>query len=182
MKSKVSLIIVLLSVLFIVFGCTKPEELIEFEIYNGETLHIGIIGEAPKVREDNVSFTPIDFSEIENTANLSNYDAIFITKENLVEADKPKYADTYNSSPIPFLFIETTKGYGPFINKEFDFENYPDIDSGAYAYLYDSKIQKYWGFGIYNDEVNERNIQEAYSRIFETIEEISIHKLTGQVS
>ena len=176
MKSKVKLFIILFSALFIVFGCSNSEEKIEFEVYKGKSLHIGIIGEEPKIKEDHIRVTRIDFSDIENTDNLSKYDAIFITKDNLVEADKSKYADIYNSSPIPFLFIETPKGYVPFIDKEIEFENYPDVDTGAYAYLYDSKGEKYWGYGLYNEEVNEQNIQDAYSRVFKTIEEISLLK------
>lgn len=171
MKSKGNLVITLLSVLFLLFGCSKPEEIIEFEIYKGKSLHIGIIGEEPKVREDNIRFTRIDFTELQN---VDNYDAIFITKENLEEADKSQYATVYKNSPRPFLFIETPKSYVPFIYEDIDFENYPDDESGAYAYLYDSKSEKYWGFGLYNDEVNEKNIQGTYSTIFKTIEEISM--------
>lgn len=172
MKSKVNLVIILFSVLFIVFGCSKPEPEFEFEFYKGNSLHIGIIGEEPEIKENNITFTSIDFSAIENLDNLLKYDAIFITKDNLVEADKSKYAEIYNNSPIPFLFIETPKSYVPFIYDDIDFKDFPDDDSGAYAYLYDGKSKKNWGYGLYNDEVNERNIQEAYSRIFNTIEEI----------
>lgn len=174
MNSKIKLIIILSSVLFIVFGCSNPKEIIEFEMYEGKSLQIGIIGEEPKIREDNISFSSIDFKDIENPDNLLKYDAIFITKDNLIEADKSKYATVYKNSPRPFLFIETPKSYVPFIYENIDFENYPDDESGAYAYLYDSKSEKYWGYGLYNDEVTERNIQSAYSRIFNTIEEISM--------
>lgn len=172
MKSKVNLVIILFSVLFIVFGCSKSEP--EFEIYKGKSLHIGIIGEEPEIRENNIKFTRIDFNDIENQDNLSKYDAIFITKDNLIEADKSKYAEIYNNSPIPFLFIETSKSYVPFIYDNIDFKDFPDVESGAYAYLYDSKSEKSWGYDLYNNEVNERNIQDAYSRIFNKIEELSM--------
>lgn len=169
MKSKVNLAILVISILFIAFGCSKQNESIETEPYNGKSLHIGIIGEEPKVREEQIQFTGIDFNDLQN---VEDYDAIFITKENLKEADKTQYATVYNNSPRPFLFIETQKGYVPFISEEADFENYPDVDSGVYAYLYDSKSKKYWGYGLYNDIVNEQNIQDAYSRIFKTIEDL----------
>lgn len=169
MKSKVSLSLLWISFLLI-FGCSKPEEKIDFEVYEGKSLHIGMIGEKPKIKEDNIRFTSIGFTDLQN---IDNYDAIFITKENLKEADKSEYAAVYNHTPIPFLFFETTKSYVPFINEKLDLEHYPDVESGAYAYLYDSNSDKYWGYGLYNDEVNERNIQDAYSRIFKTIEEIS---------
>lgn len=171
MKSKVNLAILMISVLFIAFGCSNRSESIETEPYNGKPLHIGIIGEEPKIREEHIQFTGLDFTDLQN---VDRYDAIFITKENLKEADKSQYASVYNNSPRPFLFIETQKGYVPFIDEEADFENYPEVDTGAYAYLYDSKSKKYWGYGLYNDVVNEQNIQDAYSRIFETIEELSV--------
>ncbi|MFS0824649.1 hypothetical protein [Bacillus sp. 1P02SD] len=171
MKSKVNFVILLISVLFMLVGCSKPEEKIEFEIYSGRSLHIGIIGEKPKIREDHVRFTRIDFTDLQN---VDHYDAIFITKENLKEADKPQYATIYNNSPRPFLFIETPKSYVPFIYEDASFENFPDVDLGDYAYLYDSKSQHYWGYGLYNDQVNEQHIQDVYSRVFKTIEEISM--------
>ena len=169
MKSKVLVPILMMSVVSIAFGCSQRNESIETELYNGEPLHIGIIGEEPKVREEHIQFTAIDFTDLQKA---EHYDAIFITKENLEEADQTQYATVYNNSIRPFLFIETTKGYVPFISEEADFDNYPDVDSGVYAYLYDSKSQKYWGYGLYNDIVNEENIQDAYSRIFETIENL----------
>lgn len=171
MKSKVNLAILMISVLFTTFGCSKQNESIETEPYNGKSLHIGIIGEEPNVREEHIQFTGVDFTDLQE---VENFDAIFITKENLKEADKAQYATVYNNSPRPFLFIETQKGYVPFVNEKVDFENYPDVDSGAYAYLYDSKSKKYWGYGLYNDVVNEKNILDVYSRIFETIEDLSV--------
>lgn len=171
MKSKINLVILMMSFLFIAFGCSKQNESIETEPYTGKALHIGIIGEEPNIKEKNIHFTGVNFTDIQNT---EKYDAIFITKENLKEAAKAQYATVYNNSPIPFLFIETEKGYGPFIKEEFDFENYPDIDSGAYAYLYDSKSNHYWGYGLYNDIKNERNIQDVYSRVFEKIEDLAV--------
>ncbi|MFO1444590.1 hypothetical protein KDN24_15565 [Bacillus sp. Bva_UNVM-123] len=173
MKSKVNLVILLISVLFVVFGCSKSDESVETEIYNGKSLLIGIIGEVPKIREDNIKFTNIDFNDLQNVDNFSNIDAVFITKENLKEAEKPKYASIYNSSHIPFLFIETPKSYVPYVHDNIDFEDYPDDESGMYAYLYDSDSERHWGYGLYNDKVNEQNIQDVYSRVFKTIEEIS---------
>lgn len=171
MKSKINLIILMMSVLFIAFGCSKQNESIETEPYTGKALHIGIIGEEPNIKEKNIQFTVVNFNDLQNT---KKYDAIFITKENLKEAAKAEYAIIYNNSPIPFLFIESEKGYVPFINDETDFENYPDVDSGAYAYLYDSKSNQYWGYGLYNDIENKQNIQDVYSRVFETIENLAV--------
>ena len=171
MKSTVNLVILLMSVQFIAVGCSQQNEMIETGPYNGKPLHIAIIGKEPSVREEHIQFTAIDFTELQN---IEKFDAIFITKENLKEADKAKYTTVFNNSPRPILFIETEKGYVPFINKEADFDNYPNVDSEAYAYLYDSQSNKHWGYGLYNDVVNEQNIQDMYSRVFETIEDLSI--------
>ena len=159
MKSKGNLAMIMISVLFIAFGCSKQNESIETEPYNGKPLHIGIIGEEPNVREEHIQFTGIDFTDLQK---VENYDAIFITNENLKEADKGQYAKVYNNSPRPFLFIQSKKGYVPFINEEVDFEDYPDVGSDAYAYLYDSKSKRYWGYGLYDDIVKEQNIQDVY--------------------
>lgn len=171
MKTKINLLILMMLVLFITFGCSKQNESIETEPYTGKALHIGIIGEEPNVKEKNIQFTGVNFIDLQN---IEKYDAIFITKENLKEAAKAQYATVYNNSPIPFLFIETEKGYRPFINEEVDYENYPDVDTGLYAYLYDNKSKQYWGYGLYNDIKNEQNIQDVYSRIFETIEDLAV--------
>ncbi|MEK4131206.1 hypothetical protein NYE67_16310 [Solibacillus sp. FSL W8-0474] len=170
MKTKVRLAIIMISVLAIAFGCSMQNDENETEPYHGKPLHIGIIGEEPDVREEQIQFTSIDFTDLQK---VENYDAIFITKENLKEADKAQYAKVYNNSTRPFLFIDSQKGYVPFIKEQFDFENYPDVESGVYAYLYDSKSQRYWGYVLSNEVVNEQSIQGVYSRIFETIEDLS---------
>ena len=104
-------------VLFIAFGSSKQNDSIETEPYTGEKLHIGIIGEESNIKEKNIQFTGVNFTDLQNT---EKYDAIFITKEYLKEAAKTQYATVYNNSPIPYLLIETKK-YVPFINEEIDF-------------------------------------------------------------
>lgn len=175
MKSKILFFTFLISILFVA-GCSKEDESIETETYKGQLLHIGIIGEVPEIKEDNVTFTNIEFSNLQNEANLLNYDAIFITKEKLEEADQSIYTKVYNTSHIPFLFIEPPKSYVPLIYEDIDFEEFPDDESGMYAYLYDSDSEHIWGFGLYNDIVNEQNIQSTYSDIFKRIEVITISK------
>ncbi|WP_342526742.1 hypothetical protein MKY84_13590 [Chryseomicrobium sp. FSL W7-1435] len=171
MKAKVKLLLLLTVVLLIMGGCVKVEALPEFEMYEKSSLHIAVIGEKPVVREKNIEFTSITFDDLQN---VEEYDAVFITKENLEEADQPEYASIYTSSSRPFLFIGTTKSYVPFVDEEISLDEFPDVESGMYAYLYDQSSEQYWGYGLYNDIVNEKTIQEAYSRIFKTIEELSM--------
>lgn len=170
MKAKAYLVFMTAIIVLIMAGCVRAEAIPEFEIYKGKPLNIAVIGEEPVVRENQINFTAITFDELKS---LKGYDAVFITKENLEEADKPEYASIYNSSPFPFLFIETTKSYIPFIDEETSLDEFPEVESDTYAYLYDQSSETYWGYELYNDIVNEKTIQDAYSRIFKTIEEIS---------
>ena len=65
---------------------------IAFKKYNGENLNIAIIGKIPSIREENITFSEINFIDLEDESALNQYDAIFITKENLMEASKENYS------------------------------------------------------------------------------------------
>ena len=165
---------ILLLILVMLVGCNS--DTVDTPLYNGKSLVIGVIGVAPKVREDHVKFTTISFDELEEDKELSSeFDAIFITKEHLTEAAESKYAEVYINAGIPFFFIESKKSYVPFIDKEISYEGFPDVNSGEYAVSYYQSGEKgqVWGYGLYNDKVNESNIKDAYSRMFSTIESIN---------
>lgn len=172
MKFKVSLVILLISVLIVGFGCSESDESIKTEMYSGRSLSIGIIGQIPKIREENVRFTVIDFDALENVDQMAEYDAIYITKDQLEEADKPKYAKVYMDSHTPFLFIEA-QSHVPFVYEDIELKDYLDWNDGVYAILYDQDSEEFWDYGLYNDKVNEQNIQATYSLIFKKIEEVS---------
>lgn len=77
-------------------SCNKLQsQSVKTNPYAGRALGIGIIGEAPEVREEQVRFTKIQFSDLEEKTFDSQYDAIFITKDNLLEAAQGKYAAIY---------------------------------------------------------------------------------------
>jgi len=163
-------------VLFIVLiltGCNS--DTVNTPLYKGRSLAIGVIGDVPKVREDNVKFTVITFDELEEKIKLSSkFDAVFIMKEHLPEAADSKYAKVYKSAGIPFFFIESKKSYVPFVDEETSYEDFPDVQSGDYAagYYQSGEEGQYWGYGLYNHKVNEPNIKDVYSRIFTTIESV----------
>lgn len=142
--------------------------------YGGKNLVIGVIGSFPKVREENVKFKKINFNKIEKSKNLSpEFDAIFIMKEHLSEAANNKYASVYKNSGIPFFFIESTKSYVAFVNDQFSYENAPDLGDETYAsgiYQLGEENYQYCGYGLYNDKVNDNNIKDVYTRIFNTTE------------
>lgn len=139
--------------------------------YAGRALDIGIIGEALEVREEQVRFTKIQFSDLEEKTFNSQYDAIFITKDNLLEAAQGKYAAIYKESKIPFFFIQTEKSYVPFIQEDLSYEKALEVHDQTYAtgIIFDNDNLKSWSYGLYNDIENEVNIKDVYSRIFETI-------------
>ncbi|MUK87852.1 hypothetical protein GMD78_05495 [Ornithinibacillus sp. L9] len=155
-------------------GCNAENEY-ETPVYEGSDLDIGVIGEKPDVREENVHFQSITFDELEsNVKDISvELDAVFIMKEYLEQAGENKYAKVYSESNIPFFFIESKKAYVPFINDDITYEEFPDVDDQMYATGIISKGEdefQGWGFGLYNDTENETNIRSTYSNIFEKIE------------
>lgn len=163
-----------LLILIMLTGCKS--ETVDTPLYNGKSLVIDVIGNSPKVREENVKFKNINFSKLEEDKNLSSeFNAIFIMKEHLSEAASSKYAAVYKNSGIPFFFIRSNKSYIPFVNEQISYEDSPKIEDQTYATGYfqsgEGKYQ-YWGYGLYNDKVNENNIKDVYTRIFTTIQSV----------
>jgi hypothetical protein len=174
---KIRVYVLLVMMLILLTSCNKPQSIVT-NPYTGGNLSIGIIGEIPKVREKQVKFVKIQFSDLEKEAFDSRYDAIFITKDNLSEAAQGKYALIYKKSKIPFFFIQTKKGYIPFIQEDISYEKAPDILNLTYAtgILFSGNNLKSWGYGLYNDIENQENINNVYSRIFETIFQNTVSK------
>lgn len=145
--------------------------------YQGGRLKIGIIGDIPKVRESQVRFEVIDFDTLKENNFDSEYDAVFITKENLSEASEPEYSSIYKTATIPFYFIENEKFDASFTEEELLYEDIPDSKDGMYitGLLYSKN--KAWGYGLYNDTKSEANIKGVYSRVFEDIFEIKNNRL-----
>ena len=153
-------------------ACSKGQlQSVETNPYDGRALSIGIIGETPKVREEQVTFVKIQFSDLEKETFNSQYDVIFITKDNLSEAAQGKYVSIYKESKIPLFFIQTEKSYVPFIEEALSYEETDEIHDQTYAtgMMYHDKKLEFWGYGLYNDIENQTNIEDVYSRIFETV-------------
>lgn len=144
---------------------------VETEPYKGRALTIGIIGKAPDVREQQVKFVNLQFSDLEKS-KFTQYDAIFITKDNLSEAAQDKYASIYKESTIPFFFIQSDKSHIPFLEVNLSYEDVPNMGNFNYATGSLYSMEMGWAYGLYNDVENENNIKNAYSRIFEQIIQI----------
>ena len=175
MKKKI--ILFLLFTLTILSACNNINEVQNSPLYDGEIITIGVVGKAPKVREQNVIFKSIELKDLTQDNLSSKYNAIFIMKEHLSEAAKAPYAKIYKNSGIPFFFIESKKSFVPFIYENIDYKESPD-SAGEYAsgYYQSGDSGQSWGFGLYNDTVNEVNIEDVFSRIFKTIETIDKQK------
>lgn len=168
---KVFALLIMASILGLM-GCNT----INLKTYNGKPLSIAIIGEIPKIRENIIEFKEIGFSELEVKDSLEKYDAIFITKDNLEEAANKKYINIYKNSSIPFFFIENEKGHIPYTIENLSYEDIPNNNSKYYitglVFNGDDTFKTY-GYGLYNDIKNEKNIKDVYSRVFTTISELS---------
>jgi len=156
------------NLVFILVACNSPNS----QEYGGESLEIAVVGNPPKINETKIVFNEIDISNIDG--NLDGYDAVFIMKDFLEEAAEEKYAEVYQTSPIPFFFIETEKSYLPFVDEDLTYEGALSTKSKSYAtgVIYEGEKITYWEYGLYNDQKNEKNIKDAYSRIFTTIDEL----------
>lgn len=150
-----------------------------FELYNGKPLNIAVVGEPPKIKEKQVDFSEVSFEKLLlMSTDLDSYDAIFIMKENLLQASESQYADVYLNSTIPFFFI-SAKSHIPFTVSTTEYNeswNWTPGNSYAVGVLKSTEDDslKNWGFGLYNDEMTEKNVKALYSIIFKEVEKQSI--------
>ncbi|MBF4691938.1 transcription elongation factor GreAB [Fusibacter ferrireducens] len=170
-KTRIILIAMVIILIMAITYNTYSKD-IEFENYNGVNLKIGIFGSTPKIKENQIEFISLDFDNEDIETEIKQYDAVFISEENLAKASNSQYLNLYKNSRKPFFFIKSTKSYMPFIIEEI---GYNDIDWEDNNYitgiLFEGKALRYWKYSPYNDIENSRNIEEVYSRVFNTIEE-----------
>ncbi|MEH7380260.1 hypothetical protein V7138_07245 [Bacillus sp. JJ1533] len=162
--------------LIFTFALSACNQSPNFELYEGKSLEIAVVGERPEVKEEQVTFSEISFEQLTGE-NIGSYDAVFITEKNLPQASESKYANTYLDSMIPFFFI-SANSHIPFTVRETEFnESWTWTAGNNYAVgvltSNEDKLLKSWGFGLYNDKKTDENIKQVYSLIFETIEGLS---------
>lgn len=170
LKNKSIMILLLLLVFTIISACNK-EEVKDSPLYKGDELTIGVVGETPEVREENIKFKNVTLEDLKESNFSSELNAIFIMKENLKAASKSPFAKVYKDSGVSFFFIESEKSYLPFVEEDIDYEDYSVTSPESYAsgYYQSGDEAQYWDYGLYNDEVNKNNILDVYSRIFKSI-------------
>ncbi|AIQ65404.1 hypothetical protein PSTEL_22075 [Paenibacillus stellifer] len=157
-------------------GCSSDS--VDTPRYEGKRLVIGVIGNPPKVREAayTVKWKEVTFTSLQNSRDKSEIDAVIITEDHLAEADSPEYAKLYQEGGIPFFFIGSKKSYIPFVHEDLAYQDVPDLSADMYAtgYYQTGDKGKYWGYGLYNDKLNDANIKDVYSRIFTTIASLNL--------
>ncbi|WP_313640788.1 hypothetical protein [Paenibacillus sp.] len=174
---RIILNVLILLIVMLATGCTPNADTVDTPLYSGKSLFIGVVGEVPKIREEHVHFTSISFNELADYTKLSSqYDAVFIMKEHLQEADDNKYTKVYTNAGVPFFFIGAAKSFMPFVLEDVSYEHssLKNFNNDMYVtgYLQTGETYKYWEYGLYNGKVNEPNIKDVYSRMFTTIESI----------
>ncbi|MBU5672076.1 hypothetical protein KQJ23_09605 [Paenibacillus sp. MSJ-6] len=169
MKIRLFCLIVILAVLS---GCAQDK--MEVSYYTGKQLTIGVVGEPPIQKGHTVIYEKITFEELKNIEYLSDFDAVFITKDNLLQAANKEFKSVYKTASIPFFFIQSTKSHIPFTHEELSYETVPDLSPDMYATGYFKNRDEFltWGYGLHNNEENQTNIEDVYTRIFQTIASI----------
>ncbi|WP_455660555.1 hypothetical protein [Pradoshia sp.] len=170
---------ILFILMSILGGCSSLHlsSSVKFEspVYSGEELHIGIVGDKPVIREKNITFVELSMEDIEN-GEFTALDSVFINEPYLEEAAQPQYADVYLQSPIPFVFINSERVILAFVEEELSYEGAHTIKSGDYliGWVDDTNF----GLNLYDNEENEKTIQDCFSRMFMSVEN---YKQTGQI-
>jgi hypothetical protein len=149
---------------------------ISFDVYEGRPLNIAVIGSAPSINETQIKFFEITFDQLIQE-DLSDYDAIFVMEEKLIEAASFQFADIFLNIYIPTFFI-SAKSDIPFTYEDIEYTDSWKWSPGeAYAV---GRLQSWnnpntkigWGYGLYNDKQSEKTIKDVYSRILDTIQEV----------
>ena len=149
-------------VICILTACGKSQpQSTETTPYEGRALSIGIIGEVPKIREEQVKFTTIQFSDLEKGTFASLYDAIFIIEDSMPEGTQAKYT-IYENFKIPFFFSEIERSGNDY--------------TYAHGILPKGNGNVSWSYPLPNNIENEKNVEDIFSQIFKTISQNTIPK------
>ncbi|WLR58365.1 hypothetical protein [Guptibacillus hwajinpoensis] len=172
-KFKVQSILLLIFVVSLLAGCSQSQSF--EEEYDGQALNIAVIGEVPSVRE-NMNFTQIDLNDLLKE-KITNYDAVFIMKDYLLEAAKEEYTNVYLESEVPFFFVESKASILPFVDDEMSYEEYAKKVGDEQHYIVSlkghGKDQEYdiWKYSYYvdNNEFDKKNVKPIYSQVFKRV-------------
>lgn len=175
---------ILFVLLFCLSGCVNNQSL--KITYDGQPLHIAIIGETPDIQNKHISFEKISLDDLHNKSNTlaSEFDAIMITPNMFVDASQDQYSSAYHYAELPIIFWNSSKQHYPFINNKLNYLNENDVTlnnsphsmdlepSHSTIFLYDveSEIENTWFFQL--DDNND--FEKLYTEIFNKINELGM--------
>jgi hypothetical protein len=163
--------------LFLLSAC-KTNNVID-EPYEGVPLKIAIVGEVPKVREEQINFNKFSLDELQNI-NAGMYDAVFIMEDHLPAASNQNYVDIYKEKKVPFFFVGSKADTIPFqdlenpVSYEEEVKKVNDTQNFISGILYDGEEKGYrgWEFSypIKNSKEQRDHVEGVYSEVFKVIE------------
>ncbi|MEW9500720.1 hypothetical protein [Jeotgalibacillus marinus] len=157
-------------IMFSLSACGKNEDIINH--YEGRELVIGVIGEFPMIHDadkNHATFKPLDTNQLLEKGFEDGLDAVFINKKFLDTVAENKYTDIFNDTDVAFVFIDSVVMSQTFLDKDVPYNKGFPNDSGWYlqGYYNDDKFAT----TLYNDQPTDKNIKNAYARMFELIED-----------
>ncbi|MGG1273850.1 hypothetical protein ABE272_25970 [Priestia aryabhattai] len=182
MKKNLKILSVFIILILSLLGCSALKT--NTKIYKGNKLNIAVVGETPKINEDEstINFKNISLEDI-NRIDSKSYDAVIISKNYLSQAANKKYKDTYLNSFIPFFFVESKASILPFVDNALTYEQYANRVNDKQDYITGllgtgNNEYKTWqyGYNITNNKVDRTNVKHIYSQVFKTIEKVKKEK------
>lgn len=144
--------------------------------YKGRNLMIGVIGETPKLENENIQFEQLTleaFSE-ETDKIAQKYDAVMITPEQFEAASQDIYVEIYENSQMPIIFFNSNKRHYPFTRGGLTYEEagFESLDNGSHTTVYLSTLNEnredVWFFYL----ENEKQMNKLYTELFQRIESL----------
>jgi|GEM_PF-1966666 len=140
------------------------------ETYKGPSLTVGVVGQTPDIREEQVSFKKINMSDLNNEDLIKTYDAVFISHPYLITASEKEYVELYKNIDKPVFFIDVDTSLTPFTIDSYTFSDGLYVDNYIVGLYYDEHQMKDWKFKLKFNIENRQNIEDIYSRVFESID------------
>lgn len=181
MKKNMKIFSILTVLIISLIGCSSEQTDTGKEVYEGEKLNIGIVGETPEINENKnvINFKKISLEGI-NRLDLKSYDAVIISKDYLSKAANKKYKDTYLNGQIPFFFVESKGSILPFVDNSLTYKQYADRVNDTQSYIVgvlgnpngDNYNTWQYDYAIKNDKFDRTDVKDIYSRVFKTVEKV----------
>ncbi|MGN7164744.1 hypothetical protein ACTHSJ_02805 [Paenibacillus cellulositrophicus] len=163
----------LLVLLLLLTGCASVPQSYSMPEYKGRGLTIGVVGGAPSVRENNVTFVTLKEADLEKgAANLTRYDAVFIMKKHVSHFEALMENNELNlEDGVPIFFLQTSNLADPLLSGE-GLLRKNTSESNEFALGYVKKGEQNKTFSLVLDEQNDpfSNLENAYTILFKTIE------------